>query len=71
MAQLLVKLLVSVVHTYSETFDTSTQSIKENVIAQSFNYKKKYRYILKFPLVALLYGLMKSLFSLKTLVISG
>ena len=40
MAQLLVKLLVSVVHTYSETFDTSTQSIKENVIAQSFNYKK-------------------------------
>ena len=54
MAQLFVKLLVSVVHTYPETFDTS---IKETVIAQPFNHKKKCRHILKFPLVALLYGL--------------
>ena len=47
MAQLVVKLLVSVVcilytlHTYPEIFDTSTQTIKENVIAQPFNYIKK------------------------------
>jgi hypothetical protein len=45
MAQLVVKLLVSVVYmyicTYPEIFDTSTQTIKENVIAQPFNYIKK------------------------------
>ena len=42
MVQLVVKLLVSVVYTYyPEIFDTSTQTIKENVIAQPFNYVKK------------------------------
>ena len=47
MAQLVVKLLVSVVctsiyvHTYPEIFDSSSQTIKENVIAQPFNYVKK------------------------------
>ena len=41
MVQLVVKLLVSVVYTYPEIFDTSTQTIKENVIAQPFNYIKK------------------------------
>ena len=33
--------IVSVVHPYPETFDTSKQTIKENAIAQPFNYIKK------------------------------
>ena len=33
----LVKLLVSVVHTYPKTFDTSTQTIKENVKKKKLN----------------------------------
>ena len=41
MAQLVVKLLISVVHIYPVTFDTSTHTIKENVIAQPLNYLKK------------------------------
>ena len=60
MAHLVIKQLVSLVHTYPDTFDTSTQTIKENDIAQPFNYKKKYRYILTFLLVALLFGIKKN-----------
>ena len=43
MTQLVVKLLVSVVHPYPKTFDTSTQTIKENAIAHPSNYIKQGR----------------------------